>query len=188
MKPRMCTIILAGSGVVLGGFAEDVTSQAGLGGPHSQTCAHVEFQTIRPLLGEWRVEASDRVSPNVYERTTGTSVITTVMDGCVLLEEYRGDRQGTEFHRLTMLSIAPDGAFEHVRLDSGHGAFTISHGQWVRDTLVFEYARPMADRVLRTWAFYTELTADRFRLTRYLQRSDDVEPELTFDAIYERIQ
>lgn len=155
--------------------------------PTELDCARPEFAALRPFLGRWQVRASDRVAPGTFEETTGIAEVVPAAGGCVLLEHYEGVRRGRPYHTLTLISLTPEGVFEQLRLDSEHSRLTVSAGSMVGDTLIFEYARVLPDRTLRTWALYYGTAGRGLHVRRYLQRADDAERELTYDARYHRV-
>ena len=64
---------------------------------HPVTCLHEAFEALAFLAGDWTVASRYRNADGDWEETTAHAAITYDMEGCPLVERYRGTRQETPF-------------------------------------------------------------------------------------------
>ena len=94
----------------------------------SFSCANDMNNYLERLIGEWRVETYDRLSPNNYERNAGLSVIRTSIEGCGIQESYRGTYKNRPYAREVIFMGKDSIQLEMSVVDSEHGSFSILKG------------------------------------------------------------
>ena len=85
-----------------------------------------------------------------------------------------------------MFSWKTEDTLDRVRIDSEHGSPALSIGHVSDDTLVFETARDLGTRVLRTRHLYFDVQELSFEVEFYMSRSLDSDWELVQRSRYGR--
>lgn len=149
-------------------------------------CLPIAESALEVLEGTWTVDWLYRTAPGDFEQSVATSQFQLDLAGCAIVEHFEGTLRRAPFRAITVITRRPQGRFDRVRVDSEHGGLTLSTGHMQGDTLVFDWERPIGDRVVRTRHYYLEITREAFIVEFYLSRAIDAPWELVQRAEYRR--
>jgi hypothetical protein len=128
-----------------------------------------QFTPLANLTGTWDVSVEARLSASgPWESSEGTSVITKVVGGTVLEENFTGSRDGKPFIAKTLLAVNNlTGKLQRVFMDSEHGGAMIDfEGQpESENTFVYDklWTYPNGNTV-RLRVVYTIISSREFTL------------------------
>lgn len=165
----------------LGLFPSSLGAQA-----QEQACQRGSFEPLVWFVGEWEVQAEDRRPDLTFEATTGQATVSRALDGCGLVEQYSGIRQGSEYSTVSLLVLTSDGQAELARADSQHGGISVAAGPLAGNAATLIWSRDLGDRILSTRTTYTIQSPDSIEVERELRRSESEDWELTYRGSYRR--
>ncbi|WP_456459486.1 DUF1579 family protein [Reichenbachiella sp.] len=91
-------------------------------------CQYTGNQMLVKLIGTWKVEAKDRVSPGIYENNAGVSVISTGLNGCSIKESYKGVFKGKLYAVEASFYMKDSMELQRVYYDSEHSNVMVMEG------------------------------------------------------------
>jgi len=144
---------------------------------NTSPCATKEAGQFDFWIGEWKVTASDHLA--------GHNRITKILGGCVLLEEYRGERGGYEGKSFNYYDPT-DGQWHQVWVDNGglrlHLAGRFTDGKMVLSgERIGQSGAPITDRI--TWHAHPDGTVRQVWDT---STDKGASWKTIFDGLYER--
>ena len=149
-------------------------------------CRSVAGTRLADLEGTWIVDLSYRVAPGNFDASTADATLVRELAGCAVVERFDGQLQGRPYSAISMFSWKTADTLARVRVDSEHGSPTLSTGHVSGDTLVFETARDLGTRVLRTRHLYFDVRELSFDVEFFMSRSLDSHWELVQRSRYVR--
>jgi len=120
------------------------------------------------LLGNWKVEASQRLSAQgPWEKTNATSIINKTLNSALIEEEFTGTREGKLFLIKNLFAVNnANNKYQRIFADSEHGVLIEFEGQKNKDTLYFD----------RTWIYPSGATV-KLRVAYYIISKDEIHME-----------
>jgi hypothetical protein len=90
-----------------------------------------KFDGLETVVGNWTVKVEARLSVNgPWETSMGSSVISRVVDGNIIDENFTGTRMEKSFIAKSLLAVNNlNGKLQRVFMDSGHGGMVDFEGQ-----------------------------------------------------------
>ncbi len=160
-------------------FSHDAEGQA--------NCEVTRPPIMNHMIGHWSVAWKYRVAVGEYANSIATSVINSALAGCVLSKDFNGELLGEPFARFSLISIEKDGSLKEIHIDSQHRSFNETVGRVTSDSLIFDWARDMGDRVMRRRMYYVSSGPDQFTSRAYLSISEVSPSELVEESTYTRV-
>ena len=101
-------------------------------------CSDAVQGDLGGYVGRWQVESVFRASASAWATTRATVTITSELTGCLLREDYQGDRFGKPYAYLALWGAngLDPVRYQRVFAHSQHGLLTLRQGWFVGDTLV----------------------------------------------------
>lgn len=105
-------------------------------------CQYTGNQMLTKLIGTWKVETKDRISPGNYENNAGVSVISTGINGCSVEESYKGIFKEKHYAVEATMYMKHSMQIQRVYYDSEHSNVMVLDGvidekgfelNWTRD-------------------------------------------------------
>ena len=104
----------------------------------SPSCGDAARGRLGDFEGTWRVTAVFRAGDASWDSTSATATITPELSGCLLREDYRGERFGESYSYVALWGAnGLDGApYQRTFAHSQHGLLILREGDFAGDTLV----------------------------------------------------
>lgn len=135
-------------------------------------CWHDAFAALSFLEGEWTVRVEQRLGNGTWEATSARSWITPQFEGCALVENCVGEREGKPFvKRATHAYNAVADRLQSVWIDSGHGMLVTYEGAATGSEILLDYAMTLRGDPVVLRIAYASIAADSFYVEH--RRSND---------------
>lgn len=132
--------------------------------PTPGPCAAKENAFLRSLVGEWDVDAEFRAGADGWEKAAGRASIASELEGCVLVQHYRGTRGGDRWEFLAVLGASgTDRPIQELFVHSQHGVMSLSAGAISGGTLTVEDRPTVKGAVVRIQHVYSNAGPGGFR-------------------------
>ena len=137
------------------------------------TCADAVQEQFGGFLGSWRVETVFRAGDSAWDSTTATATITSELSGCLLREEYRGERSGEPYTYVALWGVngLEPASYQRTFAHSQHGLLILREGGFVGDTLVLRSTTDVRGQAILEEDRITRPTSSGFALIN--RRSTD---------------
>lgn len=181
----MTVVVTALMPLVLSYLAPAAVAQQGQGA--LPPCIAAENSPLGSLVGSWTVEWHYRTAPGEFAVSPAKAEISLDLEGCAITEHFRGTLRGAPYVALTVISRPSEAEYDRVRIDSEHGSFAQSSGSAVGDSLIFNWERQLATRMLRTRHQFTDIQPSSFTVEFFMSPRMDTPWELVHKAHYRRV-
>lgn len=133
-----------------------------------ETDHKINLNDLDFLLGNWKVESSQRLSAQgPWEKTNATSIIKKTLNTVLIEEEFTGTREGKPFLTKTLFAVNnANNKYQRIFADSEHGVLIEFEGGKNKDTLYFD----------RTWVYASGSTV-KLRAAFYIISKDEFHVE-----------
>ena len=131
----------------------------------SQEADHkINLTDLGFLLGNWKVESSQRLSAQgPREKTNATSIINKTLNSALIEEKFTGTPEGKLFLIKNLFAVNnANNKYQRIFADSEHGVLIEFEGEKIKDTLYFD----------RTW-IYTSGATVKLRVAYYIISKDE---------------
>ena len=149
-------------------------------------CIDIDDSPLINLVGLWTVEWHYRTAPGEFVVSTADAEIVSDLEGCAVIERFRGSLRGSPYSALSVISRPTETTYDRVRIDSEHGSFVQSSGYMTTDSLVFNWKRDLETRTLRTRHLFIAVNPSSFTVEFYMSPRDGAPWELVHKAHYTR--
>lgn len=159
------------------------------GAVHAQAvCANDIAGRLGFLVGSWRVESAFRTPEATWDSTTGAARIRPDLSGCLLREEYEGQRFGEPYSQVALWSVSgfEPTPYQRVFAHSQHGLLVLRQGRFHGDTLVLRSETVVSDRRITEEDRITRSSDSAFEFINRRSIDDGVTWTITRRALYVR--
>ena len=101
-------------------------------------CSRAAQDGLGGFVGQWQVETLFRAGNSAWDSTAAVATIRSELSGCLLREEYRGERSGEPYSYVALWGAngLGDTPYQRAFAHSQHGLLVLRSGDFVGDTLV----------------------------------------------------
>ncbi|MEO9964759.1 MAG: hypothetical protein ABJF11_03155 [Reichenbachiella sp.] len=150
-------------------------------------CQYEGNQILEELLGSWKVETKDRVSPGQYEINVGISTITTGIQGCSIKENYKGIYKSKVYAVESTLLMVDSMKLQRVYFDSEHASTMVFNGETDGNDIKMLWLRNNEKKRMRVKFELTRHSADAFEWSTHLSTDYGESWQLTHLWKYNRV-
>ncbi|MFY0601339.1 MAG: DUF1579 family protein [Cyclobacteriaceae bacterium] len=154
----------------------------------SFSCENEAYLFLQNTIGIWEVSSKDRTSPEVYEQNSGTSTITSLIEGCGIQESFRGIFRNKIYAREVLIIGKDSTHVEMVTLDSEHSSFSSLQGEISENEMTVYWYRNPEKRKLQSKYILNYMSADQFEFSSFLSTDYGDTWSLTHQRKYKRLQ
>lgn len=151
-------------------------------------CQRAGSEFFTQLLGEWRVEAKDRLAPGDYEENSGRAVISWGIEGCSLQESYLGTFKQHPYAVKYETYLSDSLQTQRTFFDSEHSNLMFFQGIIEGDTMSSLWLRDLEKKRMQVKNELKLLDKNSFQNTTYLSTDYGQTWQLTHAWQYTRKQ
>ncbi|WP_422358558.1 DUF1579 family protein [Reichenbachiella sp.] len=150
-------------------------------------CQHTGNARLGELIGTWKVEAKDRISPGNYEMNAGVSVISTGLNGCSIQESYKGVYRENYYAVEVVTYMRDSMQLQRVYYDSEHSNVMVLEGFIEEKGFTLNWTRDPNKKKMQVKFQLDFKTTDTFEWTTHLSTDFGKTWQLTHQWKYNRV-
>ena len=149
-------------------------------------CVNKGGELLEKFLGDWNVEARDRIALDEYENNKGTAKINWLISGCGLKIAFDGLLRGEPFQFHENIIARDSINYQKTYTDSEHSSISLYEGQFANNKLTFLWKRKLPNRTLTVRHVIKNITKNSFEFASHISPKSDGEWQLTHSRRFTR--
>lgn len=152
----------------------------------SLPCEQKGSEVLKLMIGEWKVSATDRTAPGVYEENNGTATISWGVAGCSLHEVYEGTFKSHAYAVEYVTYLNDSLSTQRTFFDSEHANLMAFNGEIDGKSIVNYWYRNPEKKRMQVKNVIQFISNNSFENITHLSTDYGKTWQLTHKWVYER--